>query len=257
MATDETRDAATRAYQQALKDTRTAVRMQLEKHYRALPDLRDESAHAFRDQAVRLVMAGQQRAVALTNAHFSGRVGLTNPAALNVERIINDVRKGVPASIVYLRPIVTARAGIEKLGYAKAFEKGLARLLSTADMDIAMSARDASTSFGESEERVVGYTRVAEPSCCDFCQMIDGAQVFVSDPAPLHNNCGCTLEPITRTSKNQDGLRDRWTDVSAGAVIEDVEIQEHGEMGPLITRKGDSFDGPSTLPKSYFQEVDA
>lgn len=254
MAKDETRDAATRAYQQALKDTRVAVRMQVEKHYRAMPDLRDENAKAFQEKAVRIVQAGQQRAIALTNAHFSGRVGLAKPTPLNTDKIIANIRKGIPAQTVYERPIYTARASIEKLGFAKAFEKGLARLLSTADMDVAMAARDASLNFAQSEETVVGFVRVSEPSCCDYCQMIDGAKVYVDDPAPLHNNCGCTLEPITRTSGS---TRENWTDVSDGAVIEDVEIREHGEMGPLITRKGDDFESVDDLPASYREQLDA
>lgn len=250
----------TRAYQNALKQTRGAVRMQLEQHYRALPDLRDDQAKVFVEKAVRIVQAGQARAVALTSAHMSQQVGLTKPVGLDTVKLIADIRKGVDAHDVYMRPIVTARASIEKDGFAQAFLKGLGRLLATADMDVAMSARDASVAFGgDNSTGVIGWERVAEPDCCAFCQEIDGAKVFVENPAPLHNNCGCTVEPITRNSSTQPtGFRERspqWDDVSSGAIFGNAEIREHGEMGPVIVAKGDNFTTEADLPDSYQEQV--
>lgn len=45
-------------------------------------------------------------------------------------------------------------------------------------------------------ERIVGYTRVADPGACAFCQEVDGAFLRSSDPMPLHPGCGCGVEPI-------------------------------------------------------------
>lgn len=245
----------TRAYQTALKQTREAVRMQLEQHYRAMPSLRDDEAKGFVQQAVRIVQAGQARAVALTSAHMSGQVGMTKPLPLDTSKIVAGIRQGVDAHDVYMRPIISARAAIEKDGFAQAFTKGLARLLATAEMDVAMSARDASVAFGQDDSTgVIGWIRVAEPSCCDFCQEIDGAKIFVDDPAPLHNNCGCTVDPIMGRGKTRE--REDWVNVSDGAQFDNVEIRQHGEMGPLITDKNDNFTSEADLPKSYFEQVD-
>lgn len=254
------RNDRTRAYQTALKQTREAVRQQLEQHYRAMPSLRDDEAKGFVQHAVRIVQAGQARAVALTAAHMSERVGLTQPVSLNTQALIAEIRKGVAAEDVYMRPIISARAAIDRDGFAQAFEKGLARLLSTGDMDVAMSARDASVAFGADDSTgTIGWVRVAEPSCCDFCQEIDGARIFVEDPAPLHNNCGCTVDPITRDSNTQPtGFRERepeWVTIDDGAKFGDVEIRQHGEMGPLITDKNDNFTSEADLPDSYQEQV--
>lgn len=278
MAKSDRRNASTAAYQRALAQTRQAVRMQVEQHYRALPSLRDEHVPGFVDHTVRIVQAGQQRAIALTSAHMSNQVGLKTPTALNTAKIIENIRNGVKAEDVYARPIITARAGIEKLGFAQAFEKGLVRLLATAEMDVAMAARDASADFGAlNTDQVIGFERVADPDCCDFCTEIDGAKVYNADPAPLHNNCGCTLEAITKdrlgelSAKRQDEIvredlarefgagtgtyfRDTWETVVNERSNGITEVQQHGEMGPVITARGDSFTGLDDLPKSYFAE---
>lgn len=44
---------------------------------------------------------------------------------------------------------------------------------------------------------IVGFQRVADPGACEFCQEVDGAYLKADDVMPLHNNCGCSVEPIT------------------------------------------------------------
>jgi ribosomal protein S18 acetylase RimI-like enzyme len=44
---------------------------------------------------------------------------------------------------------------------------------------------------------IVGFQRVADGDACAFCGEIDGAFLKSDDPMPLHNNCGCSVEPVT------------------------------------------------------------
>jgi hypothetical protein len=240
----------TRVYQQELKKTRAAVAHALEAHWKALPDYRDEQIDPFLDKVIPIVHAGQRRAASLTDAYMS-RMLKTAPLGLDLDAIIGNVRNGVDSRTVYQRPFVTMWAAIATIGIEAAIIKGMNRLTSTAEMDVAMTARDASKAFGTSSGRVAGFVRVADPDCCDFCQSIDGAYVRSDSAAPLHNRCGCTLEPIGSDSSAADNSFDA---ITSGMTWDDAEIQEHGELGPVIVAKGDSFTGPTELNKPDYIE---
>ena len=250
-------DNVTARYQQELKHTRQVVRNRVEEHWRALPDYRDHQIKPFLEKVLPVVRAGQERAVALTDAYMSHKAGLQKPVGLSVDKLVGAaVRNGVEPAEVYQRPFVTVWSSIEKIGIALAATKALNRLLSTADMDVAMSARDASVAFGQvSDSRTIGWTRVADPSCCDFCQSIDGARIYVDDPAPLHNNCGCTVEPIIGSGDSGPISREDFDNIAPGAVFDDAKIEEHGELGPVITDKHDEFTSVHDLPASYEKQV--
>jgi hypothetical protein len=234
----------TAVYQQELKRTRQAVANQVRLHWNNLPDYRDDQVDPFVARVVPIVEAGQRRAISLTDAYLSHVLG-TKPLGLDLSQLTGaSVRNGVDPYTVYARPFTTVWTSIETIGFAAAVIKGLNRLTSTAEMDVALSARDASRAYAGQSSRIVGWVRVADPGCCDFCQMIDGARVGSEDASPLHNNCGCTLEPIEVGS---DVSTDDFVSFAPGSVFDDVEIQEHGELGPVITNKHDNFTGPQDL----------
>lgn len=242
---------STARYQQELKRTRQVVADHLERQWRALPDYHDDRVKPFLDSVLPVVKAGQARAVALTSAYMASKTGLKVPLGLPTDELVGSaVRKGVDPSEVYTRPFVTMRAAIYTIGVAAAIEKGLSRLRSNAEMDIAMSARDATLAFGQAfnanggDSNIVGWVRVADPACCDFCQMLDGVKTGATEPQPLHNNCGCTADPI-------EGSRSVGDSLAPGDVVEEVAIEEHGELGPVITNKHDDFTSFADLPSSY------
>ena len=234
----------TRAYQAELKRTRQAVADHVERQWRALPEYRDAQVPVFLDKVLPVVKAGQTRAVALTAAYMSKKVGIA-PIGLNTEALIGaGARNGVDPAQVYARPFTTLWTSIATIGYAAALEKALSRLKSTADMDVALASRDATLAFGQADDQVIGWTRVADPSCCDFCQELDGVQTGPTEPQPLHNNCGCTADPITRSSG--DSTQD-FGSFAPGQEFDQVQIEEHGELGPVITDKNYNFTGPNDL----------
>ena len=238
----------TRAYQAELKRTRQAVAAHVERSWKSLPDYRDAQVPVFLDKVLPVVKAGQDRAVALTNAYLSRKLGV-QPIGLNVEALTGaSARNGVDPAQVYARPFTTVWTSVAKIGFAAAVAKGLARAMSTADMDVAMASRNATLAYGQAEEKIVGWTRVADPSCCDYCQMLDGVETGPDEPQPLHNNCGCTADPIIRTSGGGSEESSSGMDsFSAGEQFDQVEIQDHGEMGPMITDKSYNFTGPDDL----------
>jgi len=242
----------TQAYQSELKRTRHAVADRVAANWRRLPDLRDERIPGFLAATLPVVKAGQGRAVALTSAYLSKKLGVA-PVGLDVESLVGaNARGGVDPAEVYRRPFITARAAIFSIGIAAATEKGLSRLMATADMDVALSGRDANLAFaGQSGDQIIGWTRVADGGCCDFCQSIDGATTGPDEPQPLHNRCGCTADPITHSSSPGFSGFGLGSILAAGVVIGEgiaaVMIHEHGELGPVIGAAGDNFAGPDDL----------
>ena len=116
----------TRAYQAELKKTRQAVANHVERQWRALPDHRDDKIAGFLEGVLPVVEAGQARAVALTDAYLSSRLGLTGPVGLAVDKLTGAaVRNGVLPADVYTRPFVTVWAGIATIGYEAAKAKAL------------------------------------------------------------------------------------------------------------------------------------
>jgi hypothetical protein len=232
----------TRAYQSELKRTRQAVADHVERQWRALPEYRDAQVPEFLDKVLPVVKAGQTRAVALTAAYMS-KTGGKPPVALDVESLIGaGARNGVDPAQVYARPFTTLWTSIATIGYAAALDKALSRLKSTADMDVALASRNASLAYAKTDDNIIGFERNADPSCCDFCQMLDGVTSRV-EPQPLHNNCGCTSTQIYRSDSGSPDI----SSLAPGDEIDQVKIQEHGELGPVITDKNYNFTGPDDL----------
>jgi hypothetical protein len=225
-------DTLTARYQQELERTALTVRGHVARAWSALPDYHDGSKTVFLDSVLPVVRAGQERAVSLTSVYMSERAGLANPVPLPLDLLTGaGTRNGFPPKDVYARVFTTLYTSIEKIGYAKAYEKALARLESMADMDVAMSARNASMAFATASGAVSAFKRVAAPGCCAFCDEIDGALVKSDEAAPLHNNCRCTVEPAS----DEEIAKGKFIDV--GSVVGATRIEEHGEMGPMITDK--------------------
>jgi|GEM_PF-3573995 len=233
----------TAVYQQELKRTRQAVKAQVALHWNNLPAYRTENVEPFVSRVVPIVEAGQRRAISLTDAYLSHMLG-TKPLGLDLSTLTGaSVRNGVSPQDVYARPFTTVWTSIATIGFTAALAKGLDRLTSTAEMDVAMSARDSMTSYAQQSGNIIGFQRVADPGCCDYCQTIDGARTGPDEPQPLHNGCGCSAEPIY----GSDASSTDFVSFSPGSLFDDVEIREHGELGPVITNRHDSFTGPNDL----------
>ena len=246
-------DALTQAYQNELKKTRLAVSQHVGDMFRQLPNYYDDQVPDFVARAVPVVRAGQERAIALTSAYSSRVLGMT-PVGIDVPSVLDNLRGGVSPEDVYARPFVTVRSAIMSIGISAAIIKGTNRLMSTANMDVQMASRDALSPLSYAlGQRVTGWTRVADPNCCDFCLELDGVTTGPTEPQPLHNNCGCTATPDT-SGMGVGAL-------VAGSIIGMAAIHEHGELGPVIADKHDDFtteaDFTRKAKRDYEAELDA
>ena len=209
---------------------RRAVAQAVEQQWRALPTIRDSTLDRWLAQVLPVVSAGQRASAVLTNAYISRAVGQA-PYPIPPEAVIGAaVRGGTDPREVYSRPFVTVWS---KLGEGQSWEAataaGLARATSAAAMDVQLTQRATAAAAQQADPGIYGYRRVADPGACSFCEMVDGAFVKDGDAMPLHNHCGCSVEPIYTT-------RPAVTPTPQG-----VGVQQHGELGAVLTDPAHDF----------------
>jgi hypothetical protein len=242
----------TAVYQSELVRIKTEVQKYALAKWQSLPSYRDADMDFFIENVLPMVRAGQEHAIALTDIYMSRQMG-SSPVGLSADEIISHIRPGMLPPAVLGRSFETVWAAIEKLGFDQALAKGASRMVSQVGMDVSLAAREAALAYAKQDPNIAGFVRVAAAGCCDFCQSIDGAYVRSEDASPLHNNCHCTMSPVEKGSK--ESMRE-FTSLAPGSVFDDVEIHEHGELGPVITDKRNNFTSFDDLPKSYQREVE-
>lgn len=166
-------------------------------------------------------------------------------------------RSNVGASDVYMRPvdqfIWRRRNGGTIEESQAAFEE---RLIEIAESDLAAADRDEAQRLYNAVQEVTAYRRIIHPELsksgtCGLC-IVASAQVYSTDELmPLHGgSCNCDTLPITIGNDpgfrlNDDDLKTIYA--AAGSTAADdlvntrVTINEHGELGPVLVKKGDHF----------------
>lgn len=204
--------------------------------WRGLGSWDEADVPRFLELAVPVVLAAQNTSVALTEAYLA-RVLDRAPLGVDAERLIGAaVRNGTAPEEVYRRPFVNVWSALKRgEGFSHALESGYARATATAEMDVQLSMRATAGAVQQADEGIYGYERVADGAACDFCKEVDGAYVKNGDAMPLHNRCGCGLEPLTAPHSR------------AAYLPSGVAVHEHGELGPVLTDPAHAFTGPDDL----------
>ena len=200
----------------------------IQKAWDSLPGYDKSNVAEFLDLAVPLVTAAQRNAASVTNAYV-GRVSGNGPSKLALSAVTGAaVRKGTSPKDVYRRPFVDVWSALKRGdAYELAVAAGRARAAGSAAMDVQLAQR-ATLGAVSDAQRIRGYQRVADAGACTYCQAIDGAFVKSADAMALHNGCGCTLEPL-------------FYDVAASPLPDDVAVNDHGELGPMLGSPDQNF----------------
>jgi hypothetical protein len=204
--------------------------------YRDMGVYNEDNVEYFVDAVTPIVFAGQRQAIELTEAFVTRRIK-TAAVGLAVTGLTGAaVRAGVPLQEVYRRPFVTVWSALEKgVPWQDAVDAGEAQLAGTAEMDVQLSHRAAYSALQEEFPQIKGYQRAANANACDFCNLVHGAFVKSADAMPLHNRCGCGLDPI------------HFDNFDVSSTPEGVAVHNHGELGPLLTDPAHEFTGPSDI----------
>lgn len=236
-------------YQQMLARLRAQAANQVGQYWDGLGHYDLEDVAPFVGQVVPIVVASQRAAITITDAYL-GRMVRRSPLGLDVASLIGaSLRSGTSLEDVYRRPFVNVWSALQRGDlWDLAVASGRARAISSATMDVALSTRAAARQIGQDDDRIVGYQRVPDESACEFCALVSGQRYTTEDLMPLHNNCGCTVEPLLASERH------RFTGVEANDLSIPVErdgvvaaVREHGELGPLLVNGEDHFTDESSL----------
>lgn len=238
----------TLTYQRQLATLRASTSTSVVRDWSALGSYNDRDVERFLAKVLPHVDAGQRQAVRLTNSYMTRFTKRPRPLALELEELTGSaVRNGAALDEVYRRPFVTVWTALGKgVPYLDAVAAGLARVGSSAEMDVALSSRAASVAYAALDDRITGFQRVPDGAACEFCLLVGGQRYRTDDLMPLHNRCGCTVEPLLTGDRDRfTGRRDNDLDRSKGDVA--VAVEQHGELGPVLTNAHQRFTGPDDI----------
>lgn len=211
-----------------------------------LPAYDRQNVDQWLSEVLPVVEAGQRQSVNLTNAYLARSLE-RQPLGLDTRELTGaGVRNGTPPVEVYERPFITLWGGLsDGLRYEDALSKALARAQGTASMDVQLSMRATAEAVDRVDQSIYGYRRVADATACQFCKEVDGAYVKGSSGYvyALHNHCGCGLEALKEPHRGAVQLPD-GTEIrpyAYGPLNDNVAIEHHGELGPVLTKPGDHF----------------
>jgi hypothetical protein len=195
-----------------------------------LPGYDEEHVPDWLATVVPVVAVGQRQSVALTDAYLA-RILRRSPLGLTLDETTGAaVRAGAAPDEVYRRPFVTVWTALKAgTAWQDAVNAGLARAASTATMDVQLAHRAALQAAQDRDTAIFGYRRAADADACQFCQTVDGAYVKSAGAMPLHNGCGCGLEPLTEPHR------------LAARLPSGVAVHEHGELGPVLADPAHDF----------------
>lgn len=171
------------------------------------------------------------------------------------------VRNGADPVRVHSRPAYVFRETFALTGdeYA-AQEKAFDRAMQLIETDIMLASRQVQMDAMEALQ-VTTYRRVLRPELsetgpCGLCVVAANRRYTIKDLLPIHGRCKCETVPIVGDvdpgiTLNQDDLQ-RIYDAAGSTNRRDlkrvrVQVNEHGELGPVLTVRGQKFTGPDDL----------
>lgn len=196
--------------------------------WRGLRGYDERNVDEWLSRVLPLVLAGQRASISLTEAYLA-RVLERQPLGIDAGSVIREVRAGTTAEEAYRRPFVTLWWKLsEGLLFADASAAALARAQGMAAFDVQAAMARTARTVGEADFRIQRFRRVADANACAFCQALDGSILGSADAMPLHNHCGCGIEPLTEPQ-------------AITKPPPDVAIREHDELGPVLADPAHEF----------------
>ncbi len=225
---------------------------------------------AFVARVLPLVRAGQLTMAQLTAAYIAEVMTEVTGARVRPAVIPGAVAtqmRGVDPTEVYGRPFVPVW---ESLARGDVLEQAVAigadRLVRLVSDDFSNARRQATLRSVQADDRITGFRRVIHPELatksgtCGLC-IAASTQVYATDQLmPIHTHCGCQPMPIV---SGRGGTIDPGRDING----EDIDtlyrnigatrakdlasaryvVNEHGELGPVLTRADLRFTGPDDI----------
>ncbi|MCG7610351.1 hypothetical protein [Mycobacterium sp. CnD-18-1] len=232
------------------------------------PDaISDSGVAGFVSQLLPVVAAGQQQTAALTDAYLTQVLAAEFDERIVSDRVIDTSQglRGVDMSTVYARPTKTVRfeltQGKEVADAVAAGSKRLTKMVQS-DMQLAKTTQARATMR---RSMIDGYQRVLNgPHNCAKCIVASTRFYHKEQLMPIHPGCDCGVKPA-RTPRgvavlHEDRLNAIHDQVDTSGLLPAnpsatdyqnlLVVHEHGELGPVMSLRGEHFRTRSNLPKA-------
>lgn len=232
-------DVAVRRYQSQFNRLRHATADAVSRAWVTHGGLTTTAEDRFSADAAQIVQGAQAAQILTTAAYYEALddavTGAGHPVVLDPDEFTDP--RGVPTRDVYRRPIIQARAAIDRgHDFDEAMAQGRNRASSLAETDISLVQSIATTAAVMQLPKIIGFVRVLTGSSCPICVGAEG-RFGPAERMPIHAHCDCTSAPIYSSV-------DPGAAVNASLALEsgaDAQVQEHGELGPVLVDGDDEF----------------
>lgn len=233
-------------------------------------DWRDyDAVTAFAADTKRIVNTYQRQQAALVNAYHARQLTMVSDrTAAPVEQINVENLRGVPDTSTYGRladHFRFLRDNDARLHTAaEAYELVAARAEAVADIDMLLAHREQEHRFLRSKRIVTGWRYVVHPELspsgtCGLCLAASDRVYNRTRRRAIHAYCKCEAVEITGEPGQDFGFQLNQDDLGviyakaggtkAGDALRRTRftIREHGELGPVLTYRGQQFRGPKQV----------
>lgn len=192
---------------------------------------------------------------------------LTGKPVAPAKQVDVTALRGIPQESVYgrladhYRYLVDNPARLEPQSTASTLV--VQRAQEVAEMDMQLANRAQNRQVMRQKQQVKYYRRVIHPELansgvsCGLCIVASDRVYSKPDLLPIHFRCHCEVVPVTDETRdygvtlNQDDLNALYK-AAGGTASQKLKetrfsIHEHGELGPVLTYKGNRFRGPSDV----------
>lgn len=256
-------------YRMAAEDLRRIVLAQLEASWAGLAgDYSDQAMAAWAADTLALAEGAQAEVGALTAAYLAeietALERAAAPVALDVIDLTStEALRGVAGTDVWARPAVTVWTELAHgAALSLAADRGLARARSIAETNLALAHTHTAAEATRRSKVTTGYTRVPRGGrSCALCLLASTQRYHRGNLMPIHPGCHCAVNPIVdgapaarvidpdrlegvhRAIEAATGSRD----LSGKAYADYVVVHDHGEIGPVLSVRGQHFTGPGDI----------
>lgn len=243
--------------------------------FKSLGSWRDEDIPRFIDELSPQLIGFKQKAAQAALA-YNGQVAaiegkpFVQPSLAEIDLSTEALRNGTNVEDVYRRPFVQMRMALAKnpLDFPAALNTGTLTARSLARTEVQLSRRQVSLFARKYNKNVVGYLRtLTGMESCALCYVASTQRYHKGDLLPIHPGCDCGEMPIYGDSdpgqiidkqlleKSHEAVGERFGSIARtargdGEKLPDynkIMVEDHGEMGPMLTVKGQGFTGPNDL----------
>lgn len=234
-------------YDSQIKRNMDAVVGRIESMWDGLPNYNKASIESFAKKAIQLMNAANLNTLSQTSAYLAALQAAATgqpfqPPGLSRSVVALEALRGTDPIDTYRRPgVVVWTALRDGKELSQATHLGKLRAVAIAATDMQLAKTHTAKEFMARDSRVTKYKRVLNGDDCALCVTAADNIYSKSDLLPIHPGCNCSVSPVYGSidpAKSINKLESQGQDKVS------IEVREHGQIGPMLTRADDAFTTP-------------